>query len=285
LQVLELRDTSVGVPKFSGLGKLPVLRHADFSGSPIGDDTLGFLETTVPIEVLLLAGTRVTSTGLRGIDGNRSLRELDLSNAGVDSLDFLPRDASLTELRLANTYVSDAGLAVVASRCPRLTSLSLAYTPITSSGVNSLVSCGRLQELSLDGTRVDSDAWTALATLRDLRHLSLTCTPIGPRGLEYMAKLDRLQTLYLDGTVLAASYELRDFLKAAGRPIEVSCVFPIEFQESLYKRPGLFTGEFQELTEPAVLALYGKSGLLRERILKHRVATAKLENSNSESDR
>jgi hypothetical protein len=62
-----------------------------------------------------------------------------------------------------------------------------------------------------------------------------------------MAKLDRLQTLYLDGTVLAASYELRDFLKAAGRPIEVSCVFPIEFQESLYKRPGLFTAEFLHL--------------------------------------
>jgi hypothetical protein len=84
---------------------------------------------------------------------------LDLADNVVDDafLTHLPCD-TLVRLSLADTLVTDRGVAVLCERAPRLTHLSLAGTTITDAAADALAKSG-------------------------LRHLDISRTRIGRRGL------------------------------------------------------------------------------------------------------
>ena len=95
-------------------------------------------------------------------------------------------------LDLANTRVSDGGMAVVAT-LPNLTRLHLQHTAVGDGGVGLLAGLQRLEYLNLYGTAVTDQALVPLSSLKRLRALYVWKTGVTAAGVSTLqAALPRL---------------------------------------------------------------------------------------------
>jgi hypothetical protein len=111
----------------------------DLHGAALDDDWLARLQGFAELRELDLAGTPVTSAGLRHIAALRTLRGLNLCGTRVDDagLAELTGLVQLQELGLGGCPVSDAGLRHLAA-LPRLERVNLHGTRVTEDGIRRL---------------------------------------------------------------------------------------------------------------------------------------------------
>ncbi len=122
-----------------------------------------------------IAGTQVTSAGLRHLRRLRTLRELDLTH----------------------TLVDDAGLAHLASLV-NLEWLKLEGTALTGTGLRRLAGLSSLRQLDLSGTKVTDGSLAGLPP--NLETLILSDTPITGRALPHVGRLKHLTRLQVFDT-------------------------------------------------------------------------------------
>jgi internalin A len=94
----------------------------------------------------------------------------------------------LTGLRLADTAITDAGLAHLRPWAGVLEHLDLSQTGITDAGLAHLRGFGKLQSLALAGSKVTDAGLVHLRGLTGLKSLNLKGTAVSPAGVEGLRK-------------------------------------------------------------------------------------------------
>lgn len=112
-------------------------------------------------------------------------------SAGIGILQF--NGTSITDALLANSLKGQADL----------TELHLANTNISDEGMASIGLCQKLEVLHLDGTGVTSQGLRHLSGLRNLRVLGLARTLVDDAGLQHLQRMKNLEWLTLEGTVIS----------------------------------------------------------------------------------
>jgi Leucine-rich repeat (LRR) protein len=182
----------------------PLLRILDISNCKnITDKALPFTGQMQQLQVLSVAGDKITDVGLAGLAPAPMLETLNLAGTQIDGtgLAGLAGLPQLHNLVLNGTPITDVGLANVRS-LPALEVLWLTGTAIDDQGLASVAGLPLLHELNLGGTRVTDAGVAQLRTLRLLRNLSLFNTQVGDGGVRELRHLRRLRTLDLSGTLV-----------------------------------------------------------------------------------
>jgi hypothetical protein len=182
-------------------GQMQQLQVLSVAGDKITDAGLASLAPAPSLETLNLAGTPINGTGLPGLAGLPRLRNLILTatpitDAGLANVRSLP---ALQVLWLNGTVIDDQGMVSVAG-LPFLEELNLGGTRITDAGVAELRGLRHMRRLSLFNTQVGDAGVRDLRSLRRLRQLDLGGTRINDRALESVVRLPQLQSLSLLGT-------------------------------------------------------------------------------------
>jgi hypothetical protein len=130
-----------------------------------------------------------------------SLREVYLTNTQVTDagLAHLKRFTNLRALGLSGTAVTGAGLAHL-KEMANLQSLGLACPRLTDAGLGYLKGLTNLRDLSLAGAGISDGGLAHLKGLARLDTLSLTGTRVTDAGLKHLRGLSRLHRLYVGGT-------------------------------------------------------------------------------------
>lgn len=150
-------------------------------------------------------------------------RVTDVSLKGVADADALMTDLSylehVTSLVLADSGVTDSGLAALKSSQQALSSLDLRGCSITNASLDHLSHFTTLRALRFNGssgaTTVDDDGMASLSPLKNLRVLALDGLWVSEVGLEALGDMPVLSELYMksstisdDGLALLSRYPL-----------------------------------------------------------------------------
>ena len=121
--------------------------------------------------------------------------------------------------------MTDEGVKTLA-KLPKLKTLDLSHTGITSAAVVSLKGHSGLRELNLGCTRVGNAGIEALSGNENLTLLDIAGTEVNGAGMIHVGKLRHLRTLYVTGIpneALAAIEELVELEEFSG-PIRINDV-------------------------------------------------------------
>jgi len=177
LETLEIEDDDFGGPELGRLRGSPLVRLA-ISRSDIGDGDLAHLAALPRLRHLTLARevmrkSRITDEGLRTIGRLTELRTLIIRNA--DNI------TDLAPLR---------GLHA-------LEQLDLAFSMLSDTAADTLVTMKALRRLDLWGTRLHDEGLAKLGTLSLLTELSIGYSGVSGVGVRQLARLSNLEVLSL----------------------------------------------------------------------------------------
>ncbi|MEX1365121.1 MAG: hypothetical protein AB1Z98_18475 [Nannocystaceae bacterium] len=223
LEVLELRNTSVGNFSLNQIKGLLRLRDVTFEGSTFNDKSPQYFRD-LPVVRFSCSCGRLGDAGLRTLRHSASIRRLELrdtevSGAGLEALEelavletliVLDRDigaegfshlamlSKLRHLELSGTIEdpSMAGLGALVG----LQTLRLAHPQLDDRAAPQLQALKKLEVLDLGGTSISDEGLAALTELTSLQTLRLDHTRVTNRGLKHLAKLRSLQVLSLQST-------------------------------------------------------------------------------------
>lgn len=119
--------------------------------------------------------------------------------AGVAKIAPMKRLKTLT---LANTPITDAGLAGLATSFPALEELQLGGTATTDAGLKHIGKVTSLLTLRLNKTRITGSGFSDLAPLTKLQTIDLTETPVSDTGLAQMPPMPSLTSINLSLTTI-----------------------------------------------------------------------------------
>ncbi|MCX6856190.1 MAG: hypothetical protein NTV80_14940 [Verrucomicrobia bacterium] len=144
---------------------------------------------------------------------------LDQVNASGASLMPIAADGlsyRFTALNVAKEF-TDAGLTPLAPMAEKISSLDLAKTKVTDTGLKALAGFKNLKELHLEGTGITDAGLDHLAGLTSLEYLNLYNTKVTDAGMPKLAGLTKLKSLYLwqTGVTKAGVAALKGKLSAA----------------------------------------------------------------------
>ena len=120
-------------------------------------------------------------------------------NVTDDDLAAIPDVASIKNLSLGRTSVTDAGLACLGG-CKKLEWLDLSLTAAGDEGLKSITAATGLKQIFLEGTKVTDAGLATLAAFKQLEELDLSKLPISDDGLTKIAGQRNLKILYLTGS-------------------------------------------------------------------------------------
>lgn len=182
----------------------PVVK-IDFKRQLVGDKELQLIGKFRQLDELELVGD-FTNDGLRYLSGLSGLRKLSLyspmiSDAGVSQFE----GKALTELVLANTFITDKSVQHIATFA-KLRTLNLSNcAAVTDKGIRDLLKLKNLQALWIPGTAVTDSGLEGVAQMKQLKVLGLASPSITEKGVKKLTALRELQTLYVDGVVISPS--------------------------------------------------------------------------------
>ncbi|MBY0551631.1 MAG: hypothetical protein K2W95_30390 [Candidatus Obscuribacterales bacterium] len=153
LRSLTMGKTDITTAGAKALLALPGLRDLDLSKTKVSDEFLVGVNTTF-IDRLTLTGTAIGDQGVKNLNGNAHVSDLDLNGTQVTSacLDDLATMKKLMMLNLASTKVDDAGLKKLAPL--KLNYLNLSGTTVSDDGVDALITLAPAGTLYLIDTKV-----------------------------------------------------------------------------------------------------------------------------------
>ncbi|CAL8293772.1 unnamed protein product [Lota lota] len=180
------------------------LKHLSLVNSPlITDSGLSVLSSLVKLQHLNLSSCgKLTDSCLQYITGLKSLTFLSLDQTKVSDAGMLPylcsAPASISQLSLNNTAITEATLAALPTSTPHLRFLSIKQTKV--SDVSALTALLHLQTLYLDGTSVTEHSLEPLARHPSLAALSVAGIPVqDPDHALHLISGLRLSQLTLPG--------------------------------------------------------------------------------------
>ncbi|WP_146390567.1 leucine-rich repeat domain-containing protein [Allorhodopirellula solitaria] len=159
----------------------------DLSESPLEDDALlSELQGLDGLESLNLDRTPVTDDGLAAMGHLPNLHLLSLaqtrvSNAGIATL--VTNFPKLVSLRLDETVITDPGFAELA-HAEHLEMLSLHRVPVSDAGCKQIAKISTLTTLGLDQTMITDRGLTSLKSLPQLKRLSIWQCQLSESGIE-----------------------------------------------------------------------------------------------------
>ncbi len=204
LTALSLRDADLSDERVRALRGLS-LRTLDIGRNPLTDRALPGLVSSLleSVQTLALDGTSITGAGALHLRSCANLHELDLSSTAVDTdrvahllhtlplehlaLNWTPVDAgvfvrtharTLTSLELRGNHWPKAAWSLLATACPLLARLDLAYSS------------------------VDDEHLAHIADLQHLTHLNLRSATITDAAIEPLLRMPHLEWLGVQGTLL-----------------------------------------------------------------------------------
>lgn len=179
---------------FGQLARLPALRELSLRSIPILDPALEGLGLLPQLEVLHLDDNRTLQGRELGllIMGRKlsALRVLTVNNTRLGELGLQTIAAlkNLEELTAHSAQVSDLDVREV-SKCPRLKSLVIAFSPVTDAGLKALVGSDALEHLDISGCRyVTNEGLNSLSKLKGLKKLILTETSVTGDAVQVLAQ-------------------------------------------------------------------------------------------------
>ena len=112
LESLTLVGSTFREGKLRQLRKCSMLKHVNFDGCMIGDDTCAELSEIRALETVQLTGAKITDRGLKHLSGIKTLRELDLRGTRIsdEGLKSLQQNDALRLLDVRGTAVTPAGV-------------------------------------------------------------------------------------------------------------------------------------------------------------------------------
>jgi len=167
-----------GIIRASWQHKIPTLRSLDLKYSSVRDSHLTHFTSLPCLEDLNLDSCPISDWSLAHLASG-----------------IAPR---LRSLDLADTDISDAGLAYVGNFC-HLAHLSLFYCNITNAGLRHLENLTTLETLNLDSRDIGDEGLVHLHRLSNLRSLDLFSGRITDIGCGYLSRLSSLESLELCG--------------------------------------------------------------------------------------
>ena len=173
--------------------------------SEVSDVDLQGLVTGVKVK-LFLENSRITDSGVEGLDSAENIRFLSLRKTSIsdNAMKSVGKMSNLEGLSLEQTAVTNSGL-VALSDLHFLTTLRLSRCDIDSSSMDSIVGIRDLRELWLDDTMVSDSGMEILSALQNLELLSLNGTKITDECVDEIAKFKRLKFLYVERTGISAN--------------------------------------------------------------------------------
>lgn len=150
-----------------------------------------------PEELQAVAELAKLGIHARPIAAGANWRRVNFRVAGdkppATAISLVRKIASVTDLDLGGTQITDADLAAIAEM-RNLTALHLESTPITDAGLAALKSLDRLTYLNLFGTAVTDAGLATLASHRNLKALFVAETRVTAKGIsELKMKLPDLE--------------------------------------------------------------------------------------------
>jgi hypothetical protein len=130
---------------------------------------------------------------------DRSFISIDgrsLDNLSDETLSYLGKMPQLTELKVDETDVSNAGLKYLVP-LKNLIMLSASHTLITGEGLSDIEKLSGLERLELCGTRLSDASISKLESLKQLHLLGLSRTGIGDEGVAHLQALANVERLWL----------------------------------------------------------------------------------------
>jgi hypothetical protein len=131
-------------------------------------------EWTAEVEYVNLEHCAIGEECVRALSSLPKLKRLSLWFAGLgDNEITLLSSASLSELNLWNTRVTDSGIRMLGGRLPALRLFLLGGTSVCGTGFSSWADCDNLREVHLGGNRITCEGLNALGRIPQLNALSL----------------------------------------------------------------------------------------------------------------
>ena len=154
----------------AGAAWLPRIVHLDLLATSLDDTAIQALTNCVRLNHLRVHGTDITHESLRTLASLPRLTELTAGGCrGIteqDWIEALPQFHRLKRLELEDSPYGDDLAAVIAGSLTNLTELRLANTKLTDAGLTHLATLRRLQAVRLRGTRITSDGLAAFQQAR-----------------------------------------------------------------------------------------------------------------------
>lgn len=180
LEELGLFGAEIGGPGVETLTSLKQLKRLYCSSTQITDDCLQYIGELEGLEVLDMMDNPVTDNGLLHLRRLKSLKELRIGNeyagrTGTPSdsqkgTELLEHLSSLEILIAENCDFDDSALERV-KHLPKLKTLQINGTKVTSKGVEDACKSLALERLHLDGEIITSDVLKALTSCKTLKDL------------------------------------------------------------------------------------------------------------------
>lgn len=184
-----------------------------------GELPVGLLKVTFVNLVEPGAKMKLTSEGVKYLEGLKHLKVLEIHPVGIDDFSFLKgmdsldtfhcelTDDGLSHLKtlpgiknlaiggfFGNAKITDVGLAHLKD-LKNLERLDLSGVALTDSGLEHLAKLNKLQWLNLFRTRVSDVGLQHLKGLTELRQLHLVQTQVKSPGIEHLRALPKLEFL------------------------------------------------------------------------------------------
>lgn len=166
-------------------------------GSPLIDDALA-LEIIRANRKWDFLGARHGDLGgplLQALAQTDHVENLDLSYTQVKDSDlaYLGKLTRLRKLHLSGCQITDAGVALLAEHCWRLTGLSLDNTPITDRALKELAKLRFLETIDLHHTNITDEGILALRGLKKLSSVAAWNTKVTRKSKEQGSRATRIE--------------------------------------------------------------------------------------------
>ncbi|WP_406694523.1 hypothetical protein V5E97_25965 [Singulisphaera sp. Ch08] len=187
-----------GPPSLEPLRRLTKLTQLILGPTRIEDRDLAVVVGLPKLNNLQIGAREITEAGLARLAESRSLTCLGLTDTSITDLRPLsPRLHAISTLWMENSHLTDAGLAPL-PRGIRLTDLTIAGSKMTDAGLDHLASLTSLWRLRLDRSAITDAGLARLKHLKSLETLSLTETKLTDSSVETLAGFQSLKSLNLD---------------------------------------------------------------------------------------
>lgn len=210
---------SAADPKATGEGAKVEVKEEPLAQVPPADPkAIGALH-----QAGALAGPLAQNTNLLNVDFLRVASKIDDSHLAL----LKPLAAQVYWLSLANTKVTDAGLANVVGMT-NLKRLSLEKTAITDAGLIHLKDLASLESLNLYGTQVSDAGLSHLQGFRCLKKLYLWQTKVSEEGAKKLAEAMpglKVETGWKAPPVVAAPSPINEKCPFTQKPIDLVFTF------------------------------------------------------------
>jgi len=220
------------------VNSIGAIHELDISETEIGDADIGVLRPNETLDTINANNSNLTAGGLALLERFPKLRDLNLGNLPLKTLNGLPRFTQLESLNLTRTGLRDEDLVHVGP-LTSLKTLILSANPIRGTGLENLRSLSRLEEIFLDQDTITDVGLMHLPALPRLRALNLQYnagikgaglaavgwvvsleelwaidTNVDGESLANLVKLERLKIISMPGTKVGGG----GFAALAGLP-------------------------------------------------------------------